>query len=57
MNEEPPGNDFMATVAHDWKLEALRAGTSTRFVLMRFGIVLDRGEGRSYEQFKKLPTR
>jgi hypothetical protein len=44
--EEPPGNDFMATLARDWENEALKAKTDRiRIILPRFGVVLGRGGG------------
>jgi len=47
LNESsPPGDGFLARVALDWKLEALKAqAPGTRVVLCRFGIVLGRGGG------------
>jgi hypothetical protein len=44
--DEPPGNDFMATLARDWENEALKAKTDRiRIILPRFGVVLGRGGG------------
>lgn len=43
---DPPGKDFLATVAVDWEYEALKLrSASVRVVAARFGIVLDRGGG------------
>ncbi len=43
---EPPGGDFLATVAIDWEHAALALRTdAVRVVLLRFGIVLGRGGG------------
>ena len=43
--QSPPGDDFLAAVCRDWETEALRAAGTTRVVLLRTGIVLDRDEG------------
>lgn len=44
--DEPPGEDFLATLAREWEKEALAAAANgARVVLPRFGIVLDRGGG------------
>ena len=44
--EEPVGDDFLATVCRDWEREALKAQTENiRVVLTRFGIVLDHDGG------------
>lgn len=44
--EEPPGDDFLATVCRDWESEALKVQTDRiRVVVTRFGIVLDRDGG------------
>lgn len=44
--DEPPGEDFLATLAREWEKEALAAAAKgARVVLPRFGIVLDRGGG------------
>jgi uncharacterized protein (TIGR01777 family) len=44
--EALPGNDFLATVCMDWERAALAANTTgTRVVLLRTGIVLDKGGG------------
>lgn len=43
---EPPGDDFLASLAKDWEGEALKARQKgTRVVLTRFGIVLGKGGG------------
>jgi uncharacterized protein (TIGR01777 family) len=42
----PPGDDFLAHLARDWEVEALRAQTKgARVILTRFGIVLGRNGG------------
>jgi hypothetical protein len=42
----PPGNDFIATLAHDWEGEATKAGDKgVRVVITRFGVVLGRDGG------------
>jgi uncharacterized protein (TIGR01777 family) len=42
----PPGTDFLAKLCVDWEAEAQRAaGPSVRVVLLRAGIVLERGGG------------
>ena len=41
----PPGDDFMASVCRDWESEAMRATPATRVVLLRTGLVLERGGG------------
>jgi uncharacterized protein len=43
--QTPPGDDFLATVCRGWEAEALRAGGSTRVVLLRTGIVLEQDGG------------
>ncbi len=44
--DEPAGNDFLATVSRDWEQAARQAETErVRVVLTRFGIVLDRDGG------------
>jgi uncharacterized protein (TIGR01777 family) len=41
-----PGDDFLASLAHRWEAEALKAeAKGARVVLTRFGIVLERGGG------------
>lgn len=41
IEDSPPGNDFLAQVAHDWEDEALKAKEKVgRVVITRFGIVL-----------------
>jgi hypothetical protein len=43
---EPPGNDFLATVCQDWEREALKAQSEKiRVVLTLFVVVLGRGGG------------
>jgi hypothetical protein len=43
---EPPGNDFLATLGRDWEREALKAQSNrVRVILTRFGIVLGHGGG------------
>jgi uncharacterized protein (TIGR01777 family) len=41
----PPGDDFLARVARDWEAAADEVAPSTRLVLTRTGIVLDRRGG------------
>jgi uncharacterized protein len=41
----PAGDDFLASVCREWEAEALRASALTRLVLLRTGIVLERGGG------------
>jgi uncharacterized protein (TIGR01777 family) len=42
----PPGTDFLARLCVDWELEArLVESTSTRLVIVRTGLALDRGGG------------
>jgi uncharacterized protein len=42
----PPGSDFLATMCVEWEAEAQRAaGPSVRVILLRTGIVLERGGG------------
>jgi uncharacterized protein len=44
--DEPPGDDFLASVCRDWEGEALKAQTDRiRVVITRFGIVFDRNGG------------
>lgn len=44
--DEPPGDDFLASVCRDWEAEALKAQTDRiRVVVTRFGIVFDRNGG------------
>ncbi len=43
--ESPAGNDFLASVCRDWETEALRAAGTTRVVLLRTGIVLEKDGG------------
>ncbi len=43
---DPPGDDFLARVCHDWEAEAMKAdGTIARTVIARFGVVLGPGGG------------
>ena len=41
----PPGSDFLASVCVAWEAQALEAAWMTRVVLLRTGLVLDRGGG------------
>ena len=41
----PPGSDFLASVCVAWEAQALEAAWITRVVLLRTGLVLDRGGG------------
>lgn len=41
----PPGSDFLASLGTAWEAEATAAASMTRVVLLRTGIVLDRGGG------------
>jgi hypothetical protein len=43
--DAPPGTDFLAAVCRDWESEALRAAGTTRVVLLRTGLVLERSGG------------
>jgi uncharacterized protein len=44
--DQPPGDDFLATVSRDWEGEALSAAAGgNRVALLRFGIVLHRHGG------------
>jgi len=44
--DSPPGNDFLARVAHEWETEAFKAEEyGARVVTTRFGIVLERNGG------------
>ena len=44
--DEPVGNDFLATVCRDWEAEAIRAESKgARVVSARFGVILDRYGG------------
>lgn len=43
--DAPAGNDFLAAVCRDWETEALRAAGTTRVVLLRTGIVLEKDGG------------
>lgn len=43
--DAPPGTDFLAAVCRDWESEALRAAWTTRVVLLRTGLVLERSGG------------
>jgi uncharacterized protein (TIGR01777 family) len=43
--QTPPGDDFLAMVCREWEAEALRAAGSTRIVLLRTGIVLEKDGG------------
>ncbi|MBN2039596.1 MAG: TIGR01777 family oxidoreductase [Spirochaetes bacterium] len=52
-----PGTDFLAQVARDWELEALKAQSENiRVIICRFGIVLGR-KGGSLEQMMKYFNR
>lgn len=41
--DAPPGRGFLASVCREWEHEAERAAGATRLVLLRSGVVLDRG--------------
>jgi uncharacterized protein len=41
----PAGDNFLAHVCEDWEAEARRAETTTRVVLLRSGVVLERSGG------------
>ncbi|MEE4166489.1 MAG: TIGR01777 family oxidoreductase [Desulfocapsaceae bacterium] len=43
--EEPPGDDFLATVSKDWEYEAMKVPGHIRVVIPRFGIVLSNDGG------------
>jgi uncharacterized protein (TIGR01777 family) len=43
--QTPPGSDFLASVCRDWETEALRAASTTRVVLLRTGLVLEKDGG------------
>jgi uncharacterized protein (TIGR01777 family) len=43
--DTPLGSDFLASLGTEWEKEALAAGSQTRVVLLRSGIVLDRDGG------------
>ncbi|MGH9349052.1 MAG: TIGR01777 family oxidoreductase [Vicinamibacterales bacterium] len=43
--QAPAGDDFLAGVCRDWEAEALRAASTTRVVLLRTGLVLDKDGG------------
>ncbi|NUR55438.1 MAG: TIGR01777 family protein [Acidobacteria bacterium] len=46
VESSPPGDDFLARLCVDWEAEAQRAaGPSVRVVVLRTGIVLERGGG------------
>lgn len=42
---DPPGADFLATVCQAWEKEALQSQAKARVLLMRTGIVLEKGGG------------
>jgi uncharacterized protein (TIGR01777 family) len=45
-DDSPPGDDFLAKLAHEWEAEALKAqDIGVRVAITRFGIVLGRGGG------------
>ena len=49
----PPGDDFLAHICIDWEAEARRAATtSTRVVLLRTGVVLERTGGALPEMMR-----
>jgi uncharacterized protein len=43
--EEPPGSDFLAKVCAGWEAEAIRAGSATRVVRIRTGLVIENSGG------------
>jgi uncharacterized protein (TIGR01777 family) len=43
--QSPAGDDFLAAVCRDWETEALRAAGTTRVVLLRTGLVLEKDGG------------
>lgn len=43
--QTPAGDDFLASVCRDWETEALRAAGTSRVVLLRTGIALERDGG------------
>jgi uncharacterized protein (TIGR01777 family) len=43
--EQPPGSDFLAKVCAAWEAEANRAGSATRVVRLRTGLVIENGGG------------
>lgn len=43
--ESAPGDDFLATVCRDWEAEAFQAPRTTRLVLLRTGLPLERTGG------------
>lgn len=43
--QAPAGHDFLAEVCREWEAEALRAAPSTRVVLLRTGIALEKDGG------------
>ena len=43
--EQPPGSDFLAKVCAAWETEAIRAGSATRVVCIRTGLVIENGGG------------
>ena len=44
--DEPPGDDFLASVSADWEAEALKAtAKGVRVAVMRFGVILGKGGG------------
>jgi uncharacterized protein (TIGR01777 family) len=55
--EDPPGNDFMATLCVDWEKAARQAETSgARVVIIRTGVVLDKAGGALPQMLKPFRT-
>ena len=46
VENEPPGNDFLATLAVDWEAEALKAtDKGVRVAITRFGVIMGKNGG------------